>query len=251
MNLYLDVGNTSTKWLMDHNGECVGRGRDISFSTSLFANSIKRLSDICLAKVSRVVVSNVAGAEKEQGIREYILEYLSLHAEFVFVEPTLCNVRVSYRPLESLGVDRWLAMIAAYNEFRGACLVIDAGSAITVDFVDSSGSHHGGKIAPGFNLLGLALRSNTAGVRFDGLTFDKGRSLGQSTQSCVAQGVEAMLDGFVGQILALHSANADHIVFSGGDAKRLIPTSLSKAYLREDLVFDGLKVWANVHLKTK
>src|SRR3546814_17254315 len=59
------------------------------------------------------------------------------------------GLRNAYREPERLGVDRWLAMIAAWHTHRGAACIANAGTALTVDVIDAQGQHLGGIIAAG------------------------------------------------------------------------------------------------------
>ncbi|MDP1069535.1 type III pantothenate kinase, partial [Klebsiella pneumoniae] len=66
-----------------------------------------------------------------------------------------------------MGVDRWLAMLAAWQRVGQSCWVVDCGSAITLDLLDAEGRHQGGYILPGLRLMQQSLLGNTAEVRVD------------------------------------------------------------------------------------
>jgi type III pantothenate kinase len=81
---------------------------------------------------------------------------------------TAANVSSAYDVPERLGVDRWLAMLAAYNSLSEAVVVIDLGSAMTADGISKAGHHVGGYIAPGLRMMAQSLLARTDLVRFDG-----------------------------------------------------------------------------------
>ena len=62
------------------------------------------------------------------------------------------GVRNGYEDFERLGLDRWLAMLGGFRLARGACLVLDFGTAATADFIAADGDHLGGFICPGMPL---------------------------------------------------------------------------------------------------
>ena len=73
----------------------------------------------------------------------------------------------SYPEPHKMGVDRWLAMLAVWREVHSAFVLIDAGSALTFDWVNDAGEHQGGHIIPGLSLMHKALKTNTDRIHFD------------------------------------------------------------------------------------
>lgn len=250
MILLFDVGNTSCKWRLMFGDLLVCFGRDLVIGDVDFPVLIQRhISRMNFVGRLRIVVSSVASDEQNIALYQYLQSTLGVYAEFVVVLRDFVGVRAAYAELANLGVDRWLAMIAAYNEFKSSCLVIDAGTAITVDVLGDDGRHLGGMIAPGLNLAGGALYSNTAKVKFDGVNFNPDSSLGESTVECVNLGVSMMIDGFVNGALSRWCAEASVVIWSGGDGKKLFDEcdhEVGTHCIRESLVFDGLLIWADI-----
>lgn len=79
----------------------------------------------------------------------------------------MAGVRNGYADYQRLGMDRWLAIIGAYQLARGACLVLDLGTAITADYVNAAGEHLGGYICPGLPLMRGLLRTHTQRIRYE------------------------------------------------------------------------------------
>ena len=95
-----------------------------------------------------------------------ILEWVSINwaCETIFakVESSAAELRNGYEQPQQMGVDRWVAMLAAWERHHAAACIVDCGTAITLDVVSESGHHLGGVIAPGISLMHEALASRTA-----------------------------------------------------------------------------------------
>lgn len=127
----------------------------------------------------------------------------------------------------TVGQDRLLNALGAYWKARQACVVIDAGTAVTVDFVDGTGVFHGGAIAPGVQMMLDALHARTAAL--PGLTFDPGllpteTPFGTTTAGAMTLGVARAVQGLahilIDQYADFYGAYPQ-IVATGGDAHRL------------------------------
>jgi type III pantothenate kinase len=136
-----------------------------------------------------------------------------------------------------LGIDRWLAMMAARARVSGSLLVVDIGTAVTVDAVSADGQHLGGYIVPG---LALARRSLGAGAAALSVTEGPARSgLGTSTE-------DAILSGTMAQIVSLiRESHADlddgtAVVITGGGAESVIPSLGMESIHVPELVLEGL-----------
>jgi type III pantothenate kinase len=142
-----------------------------------------------------------------------------------------------------LGVDRWLALLAAWSERGSACLVVDAGSAMTLDFVSGHGRHLGGYIVPGLNLMQRSLFTGTAGARIQPQSRDADYrpEPGRDTDTAIRHGCLGMAADFVRASLAGIEGGAD-LFITGGDADTLSPhiDTDSPVRIRPTLVLDGL-----------
>jgi len=133
-------------------------------------------------------------------------------------------VRHTLEDASTLGVDRALNALAAFALTESAVAVIDAGTAITVDFVDGEGVFHGGAIAPGLNMMLRALHEQTAAL--PKLTFDPHATgpFGKSTAHAMHLGVRAAATGLVRDMVerfAVHYEAYPRILATGGDAAAL------------------------------
>ena len=151
MILQLDMGNSATKWRLDST-----RGRLVEGS----------LLPALETRPAAVWVASVADANREAELASEAKARWGLAPWFARSSAAACGVSNSYAEPERMGVDRWLAMIAAYQRIAGPVCVIDAGSALTIDFVATDGRHRGGYILPGMAMMERSLLGETARVRF-------------------------------------------------------------------------------------
>src|SRR5699024_1843795 len=93
----------------------------------------------------------------------------------------------SYEASDALGVDRWLAIVEAWSR-HGNAIVIDCGSALTVDVAAKEGVHLGGYIVPGLHLLVRSLWEGTSQVKVSLSDIQDNAKLGSSTQEAVNNG---------------------------------------------------------------
>ncbi len=145
---------------------------------------------------------------------------------------------------ETVGQDRLLCAIGAFAMSRQACVVVDLGTALTVDFVDGEGAFHGGAIAPG---LGMMLRSMHE--QTDALPLVEYRlpgpedHFGKNTADAMRLGVTGMVCGAVrwlAERYALHYEAYPRIIATGGDIGVLEADGLVEAFV-PDLQLHGIR----------
>lgn len=154
-----------------------------------------------------------------------------------------CGRLVSgYHEPERMGVDRWLALIAAAGRCPGAFAVVDAGSAITLDLVAADGAHQGGWIVPGLRMMRSALLAGTAGIRLPKVEVQAPAVPGRDTAGAVGFGTVLMARDFVvRRVDAFREQFPDAPLFvTGGDGERVAPPTVSNRVVVPELVLDGL-----------
>ena len=123
----------------------------------------------------------------------------------------------------TVGQDRLLNALGAYGRAQQACVVIDAGTAITVDFIDGEGTFHGGAIAPGLQMMLDALHERTASLpklRYE-LPPPDNEPFGHDTRSAMILGVTAACRGLVQHLVERYATAYEaypQVVATGGDA---------------------------------
>ena len=145
-----------------------------------------------------------------------------------------------------MGVDRWLAMIAAFNRQKRACLIVDAGTALTIDLVADDGRHQGGYILAGLSMAVKALENNT-GIILRNRDFSPLAGPGTSTEQAVLGGALSSAVSLIFEALGrLRCMDSGSMVYlCGGDAELLAQALRSRGEsgftVEPDLVLDGLE----------
>lgn len=240
--LLLDAGNSRFKWALSSAGEGWGcwlqRGSHEVADFSAWAGALA-----ALPPPARVMASNVAG----EAVARQILEVCAgwgVGVEFVSVQAGLHGVRGAY---PGLGSDRWAALVAAWHQVRGACLVVDCGTATTVDALSDTGEFLGGLILPGLRMMMESLVAGAAQLgagHIEQGSVCSGADFPRSTQEGIQCGaIRATVGAIREQNRRLDVAGAPCVL--GGGAAGLIAPHLEMALLREDdLVLKGLQVMA-------
>jgi type III pantothenate kinase len=150
--------------------------------------------------------------------------------------------KVDESNLSMMGVDRWLICVALMASRGGGFIVISAGTAITVDVVDTDGAHCGGYIAPGFHMLANALSANADRIPLVDVSLLD--APGHSTTEAVSAGVSAMFLGFLHEVLRRHQNSDMEVIVCGGDASKIMGEFSMQAKRIDDLVLNGLHYFA-------
>lgn len=240
--LEIDMGNTASKWRVCDGDHVVLRGKS---PTRLFPDaSMQQLQGIGRIRLASVCSDEVTGAAQAA-----LSSVVHRDVDRAITVAAQAGVRNSYADPSRMGVDRWLAMLAAYNKAKTACLVVSCGTAVTIDFVDPDGAHGGGYIFPGLMMMRSALLSNTGRIRYDIEGFDMQRDPGRTTAAAVEHGaVHALLSAVeIASMRMMERWHSGTIFITGGDAGVLLTQLNLPASHKievqhvEELVLDGLR----------
>ncbi|WP_261842619.1 type III pantothenate kinase [Aliamphritea ceti] len=232
--LDIDIGNSFFKWRLAGSEGQQKRGR------CLVEEYPRLLSAELTEKVQRVRVASVAGAKVNAELIAWCQSQLLIAAEFALTSAAAAGVINSYKDPSRMGVDRWLAMIAAYSQAKAACWVVDCGSAITVEQLSEDGQHLGGYIVPGLPLMARNLLSNTAEIVVDRSVDNFEYLPGVDTSSAVQHGLNWVFRALAHQLAREISLP---IYVTGGDGElfaELIKEQGGICKYQPDLVMDGL-----------
>ncbi len=242
MILAIDAGNSRVKWgwLED---DSTGGPRWHSIATvSLieFAASSDHVNPFSVthADPERIVISNVAG----EGAHQLLVNWTSIFdAEPLWLraEPERCGVSNRYERPEQLGPDRWAALIAARGLHTGAALVVNAGTATTVDMLDADGSFLGGAILPGVELMRFVLHEHTGRLPIQEGQY---RDTPRNTLDAIETGCRHAQAGAIERMYrAFRDMGGAPLCIVSGGAGRLLSDQLTmpRRYV-ENLVLDGL-----------
>ncbi|MDA7826146.1 type III pantothenate kinase [Porticoccaceae bacterium] len=233
MILVIDAGNSRIKWRLTDRHQIVAEGGQLT--PRALEDEIFSLSD--MQPPSEIRIASVAGDKVVDWLYQQLRKQFDGPIRLAQVASTLGELSCAYEDPKSLGIDRWLAIAAAYNQYNEPLLVIDAGSAITMDIIGPGGQHVGGYIAPGLTLMHDALWKNTSDVRVVGSGSEELWLPGKNTQQAVNRGC---LLAAVSTIESLAAQFPVRIVITGGDAKILIQAMSLSANNHANLVLDGL-----------
>ena len=150
------------------------------------------------------------------------------------------------------GIDRLLNAAAAWHKLRQACVVIDAGTAITVDFVDGEGVFHGGAIAPGLQMQLKALHEHTAALPALEFEVPEGTAWGADTREAMLRGVYHGARGLAWRLIERYAeeyGGFPMVVATGGDAQALFGDDELVNQIVPDLVLRGMAIAAKAALE--
>lgn len=248
MVLQLDVGNTRLKWrILKPVGGSVSSGvlvrAQSDSNQALFEALLSQLGlGQCFA-LTAVQVASVAGEDFDAELACWARAELNVEAAFAVVSARASGVLVGYDEPALLGVDRWLAVLAASSvSSYQKILVVDCGSAITVDVLDS-GVHRGGYIVPGLGLMINALFKDTSQVKVTQVAAED--VSGRDTSSAVNNGVFLMAVSFIEGVCRRYCSADERewlLLLTGGDASVLsgaLDVGVSWQ-VSDELVLDGL-----------
>ena len=237
--LLIDVGNTAIKWcLIQGNNAAIEARRCSRDPDELVAAVTDAVS--ALSSTPTIWLASVADEHFDGGLIKALRSagFQAIHS--VVTESEELGLHNSYSEPQRMGVDRWLAMIAAKYGCSEPCIVIDAGTALTIDVVTADGQHSGGYIVPGIELMQGALLRDTQRVRFSE-QLDPTTVPGDSTAACVVAGAWASLLGAATLVTQRYPKH--RVVVTGGAGKHLLSLGLDGQW-RPDLVLEGLAIKA-------
>lgn len=243
MMLLLDLGNTRLKWALAEPDVSTWRARG-AFGWFEPASDLSAVW-ARLPQPTRIVGASVAGAQREAQVSELTEQLFSQVPEWVRTPASACGVRNAYAEPGNLGIDRFLAMVAAHAGGRSPCILVGVGTAVTLDALDREGRHLGGLIAPGPQLMQQSLRQATAQVRPEhpGQILELAECTADAVVSGCWQAVAGLVDRFSERVASRWGGEAA-LLLDGGDASPLLPLLSHPGQLCADSVLRGLAVWA-------
>lgn len=236
MILAVDAGNSRIKWgLRSADGRWHGRG-------VAAVDELERAYEAwaLMPVPQRIAIANVAGP----AVRETVIDLVdrwSVEPLWLESGASACGVTNGYDDPGQLGVDRWAALVAAWQLERRQCLVVMVGTATTIDLLDAGGRFCGGLILPGLGLMKRSLADHTAALKLAaGVYCEQPRNTADAMES-------GCINAQVGAIERMHrQLGADaRCIISGGGAAALVPHLTLPTVVVENLVLEGVVVLAD------
>lgn len=239
MLLVIDIGNTRTKWALAGDD-----GRLSEFEVCMNANIAASNLSAASQKADRALIANVAGEALAQQIAQLLMP---LEVSFVSASALAGGVTNGYTKPEKLGADRWAALVAAWHINKHPSLVVNAGTAVTIDALDSKGAFLGGCIMPGLRVMHESLSNNAAQLKMgEGIS----QNFPINTQDAIATGSLNAVAGAIGIMLKRLEKQCGwlpKLILSGGDANKIadaLKLNLKQVIITENIVLQGLVLLA-------
>ncbi len=242
--LAIDIGNTRLKWAQYASPQ---PGAALLNQGAVFLETIGKLADDqwqALPAPGSVLGCVVAGEGVKRRVEEQ-LEIWDVEPRWVASGASACGVTNGYDHPSRLGVDRWVALIAARHRVLALgparpALVVMVGTAVTVDALDASGCFLGGLILPGFGLMLRALEMGTAGLKAPtGEAVDFPTNTSDALMSGGSDGIAGAVERMHRRLLA-RTGQPPLLIMTGGAAVKLAPITDLPFETVDTLIFEGL-----------
>ena len=245
--LLCDLGNSRLKLGVsddasdgNHITGYVSQACDRNAGHADYAQLLKSVKDTAHLsdQFNTVWVSSVRDDKADVALSGAVREVFDAETHFARPQFDAFNMSSDY-DAEAIGVDRFLALLGARPSQEKAHIIVDCGTAITIDFVDAQGHHHGGYIVPGIRAMQESLSAGTARLP-DVSAADAGAADGvpRDTRAAIAQGCALALwhalDGMTREWRMAHDAR---VIATGGNAPLMIRDGWIE---RPYLVLEGL-----------
>ena len=237
--ILLDCGNSNLKAQWRRNGQLLS-----SYSGSYKPDWSQRLSNWMQGKsATRCYLASVLDATRQQLLDQFLVkEFDEAVTRFASVAEDL-GVKNAYRDPGRLGADRWMALLAASEMVSGNAIVLDAGSAITVDLLRADGQHLGGAILPGVHTSLDDFKRIFSHIDFDDSAIARTEKPGCSTEEAIhinyPNSPIEYLPRLVNRWIGYLDNNAT-LLLAGGDAVRVQCALEQQSHIVPDLVFRGM-----------
>lgn len=247
MRLLFDIGNTRIKWVLEQQGDLIA-------SDSCNNDELESVDLPDVTALDSVWVSCVGQRSVLQRLQTKVEKTYQCAIHQAQVAASACGIENAYHAQDKLGVDRWLAVIGARSMVAaGDLIVIDAGTAVNIEWLSANNIYQGGVILPGAEIMHRALVGRTAGI--DSVRSTVESVVGKTTMECVNSGVNYGLAGAVERIVS----EMQHVIVSetsagqppteglparvlvtGGDAPLLLANTSLSTQPVANLVLHGL-----------
>lgn len=239
MLVLLDIGNTRTKYCFVSNNQRTAQRTVLNQSllTLFLSENFSGLTKVIVASVTN------------RGLTDKLSQWCQLNKinyQQVISEKKKGNVISGYKDPKQLGVDRWLALVgAAYLYSNQNLLIIDAGTATTVDLLAATGQHHGGWILAGIKTLISSVLAETSQVSaniFEKESIKFGTNTSENVHNAAWAATVGVIQLATSQ-LKVAGMQLDKIIITGGNANLLSSLIPDKNVVVEELVFIGLEAY--------
>lgn len=241
----IDIGNTSLKFARASSGKC-GSVTALPHEGLNPRRLTKALKSIMTAEALDGAIACCVAPDHVGRVRD-AWRTVSRRPLLFLSHRMKMPITLKYPKPETIGPDRLAAASASYSRMKKAQIVVDAGTAVTVDCVDATGQFLGGAIAPGPAVMSKYLASNTGllpEIDFTGAVPKIGRSTEGAMRIGVRVGYAALINGIVNHLRcgAFQGARDVPVVITGGYARQLARDIDCPTTIRDNLTLEGLAI---------
>ncbi|GHF02579.1 type III pantothenate kinase [Thalassotalea profundi] len=236
MLILLDIGNTRSKYVIVENTQ-----RSVIYYCDNGDLNEEWLT-VNFSKASELILANVNN-DKFTVLIESWASNSSIKFQHLQTQNQQFELICAYSEPSQLGIDRWLAMLGTSFLFPyKACIVIDAGTATTIDVISPKGKHLGGWIFPGINMLYQSLVGQTQKIIAD-KSSTPSMALGKNTSECVNNGTWAITVGAIElQLKNMKQQYTDvEVILTGGNCTKISSMLNDTHHIIDDLIFIGMQ----------
>ena len=204
--------------------------------------SLFTLVELDIGEIRGIIISSVV-PQLNSSLEETARRYLGARPLFVTAEIDT-GITVKTDTPSEVGADRIVNAVAAFSRYGGPCIVVDFGTAITLDAISSQGEYLGGAICPGISIASEALFRRTARLPQIELRQPEkviGSNTIASLQAGLYYGTVGMVDAILDRMIA-ELGGAAKVVATGGQAHVICPGSRYIEEIDEHLTLDGLRI---------
>lgn len=243
MKLFIDIGNSKSKWSLVEN-------QIDQRSGSFFNHDIEEF--VVPEDIDEVIIASV-GREEYENILISKLKFICKNIIFAQIDKQLLEINYS----NELGIDRWLGALAVTKRTTNNAILIDAGSAVTIDFIRNDAPRpifEGGLILPGLHLFNQSLVEKSADISLKNKVMTAQIN---NTDMALMHGFLMSVSGAIEKFLNFYQLDIENTDFfiSGGDAELIFNSThlghKSNFKWVENIVIDGLKIYQQLTFSNK
>lgn len=243
MKLFIDIGNSKSKW-------CLVKNQIEQRSGSFFNHDIDEF--VVPEGIDEVLIASV-GREEYENILISKLKFICKNIIFAQIDKQLLEINYS----NELGIDRWLGALAVSKRTTNNAILIDAGSAVTIDLIRNDSPRpifEGGLILPGLHLFNQSLVEKSADISLKNKVMTAQIN---NTDMALMHGFLMSVSGAIEKFLNFYQLDIENTDFfiSGGDAELIFNSThlghKSNFKWVENIVIDGLKIYQQLTFSNK
>lgn len=240
MIVLIDFGNSYCKWVQIVDGYWQHVHSFAYDRTDQLNNCLQHLP---LTEAEQIHIVSVLGAAFDEQLSQAINKPEAVH--FHQSQTAAHGILLGYRQPASYGVDRYATLVAAHQHFAGHKIIVDCGTAITVDVLQQDGQHLGGIILPGVDTMCASLAMRTSGLAHTEPSADINLFADNSADAIHSGAVLTASYGLQGVIkdIQRHLGRAT-LIFTGGGRHKILGFDRPGTLSRPHLVLEGLFIMA-------